>query len=257
MNVKIKKINKVNSLKTPLERLLWVQEMKGMNSKDFAELIGLTGPAFHNLKTRKSRVSRPLAYAVELKTGASAEWILSGQANPKADPRNRLDLSEQAVLEIMVGPRINPEPLRVLVFRNLEKKISMAESDFSTATGALVDEKAMEELQKRSGNKLKYIGELSGIIDELKSGNLDQICINPLLLAIHYKDQWENVRERSKDYKDMLSYGLKTKFEEVLKRSLRILKKIDSLYRLTSNQHEKLRQKLLSGEWNPSVERKL
>ena len=98
-------------------------------------------------------------------------------------------------------------------------------------------------------NKLKYIGELSGIIDELKSGNLDQICINPLLLAINYKDQWENVRERSKDYKDMLSYDLKTKFEEVLKKSMRILNKIDSLYRLNSNQHEKLRQKLLSGEW--------
>ena len=29
--------------------------------------------------------------------------------------------------------------------------------------------------------------------------------INPLLLAIYYKDEWENVRERSKDYKDMLS----------------------------------------------------
>ena len=107
----------------------------------------------------------------------------------------------------------------------------------------------MNELQKRSGNKLKYIGELSGIIDELKSGNLDQICINPLLLAIYYKDEWENVRERSKDYKDMLSYDLKTKFEEVLKKSMRILNKIDSLYRLNSNQHEKLRQKLLSGKW--------
>ena len=70
------------------------------------------------------------------------------------------------------------------------------------ATGALVDEKAMKNC-KRSGNKLKYISELSGIIDELKSGNLDQICINPLLLAIYYKDEWENVRERSKDYKDM------------------------------------------------------
>ena len=30
---------------------------------------------------------------------------------------------------------------------------------------------------------------------------------------------------------------------------MRILNKIDSLYRLNSNQHEKLRQKLLSGEW--------
>ena len=70
-----------------------------------------------------------------------------------------------------------------------------------------------------------------------------------MLLAIYYKDEWENVRERSKDYKDMLSYDLKTKFEEVLKKSMRILNKIDSLYRLNSNQHEKLRQKLLSGEW--------
>ena len=249
MNFKIKKIHEVNPLKAPLDRLLWVQKMKGMNSKDFAESIGLTGPAFHNLKTRNSKISRPLAYAVELKTGISAEWILTGEVRPESDPRNRLDLSEQAVLEIMVGSRINAETLRILVFQNLNRNISKAELDFSMATDALVDEKAMEELQKRSGNKLKYISELSGIIDELKSGNLDQICINPLLLAIYYKDEWENVRERSKDYKDMLSYDLKTKFEEVLKKSMRILNKIDSLYRLNSNQHEKLRQKLLSGEW--------
>ena len=84
----------------------------------------------------------------------------------------------------------------IFVFQNLERNISKVESDFSMATGALVDEKAMKELQKRSENKLKYIGELSGIIDELKSGNLDQICINPLLLAIYHKDEWENVRER-------------------------------------------------------------
>ena len=34
-----------------------------------------------------------------------------------------------------------------------------------------------------------------------------------------------------------------------IKNIARILNKIDSLYRLNSNQHEKLRQKLLSGEW--------
>ena len=252
-----KNIHNINLLKVPLKRLLWVQEKMEMNAKDFAQLIGLTGPGFHNLKKRNSRVSRPLAYAVELKTGISAEWILTGHVEPESDPRNYLDLSEQVVLEIMVGPRIFAETLRVLVFRNLEKKISMAESDYSMATDALVDKKAMEELQKRSGNKLKYIGELSGIIDELKSRKLDQICINPLLLAIHYKDQWENVRERSKDYKDMLSYGLMTKFEEVLKRSLRILKKMDSLYHLTSNQHEQLMKIIRSGEWIPSIERKI
>ena len=242
MNVKRKKIHEVNPLKAPLDRLLRVQKLKGMNSKDFAESIGLTGPAFHNLKTRNSKISRPLAYAVELKTGISAEWILTGEGKLKSDPRNRLDLSEQVVLEIMVGSKINAETLQIFVFQNLERNISKAESDFSMATGALVDEKAMNELQKRSGNKLKYISELSGI-------NLDQICINPMLLAIYYKDERENVRERSKDYKDMLSYDLKTKFEEVLKKSMRILNKIDSLYRLNSNQHEKLRQKLLSGEW--------
>ena len=75
MNFKIKKIHEVNPLKAPLDRLLRVQKLKGMNSKDFAESIGLTGPAFHNLKTRNSKISRPLAYAVELKTGISAEWI--------------------------------------------------------------------------------------------------------------------------------------------------------------------------------------
>ena len=121
MNFIEKNIHNINLLEVPLKRLLWVQEKMEMNAKDFAELIGLTGPGFHNLKTRNSRVSRPLAYAVELKTGISAEWILTGQVEPESDPRNHLDLSEQVVLEIMVGPRIDADTLRVLVFRNLEK----------------------------------------------------------------------------------------------------------------------------------------
>ena len=48
----------------------------------------------------------------------------------------------------------------------------------------------------------------------------------------------------------MLSFGLKAKFEESMKKAQKILKKLDSLYELTPEQQEQLTNKISnSGEW--------
>ena len=248
MTVKQKKDHDVNYPETSLARVLYIQKILGKNTKEFAEHIGLTAPALHNLKARGSRISKTLAYAIELRTGFSADWILNGQELHLVDPRNRLSAEDQAVLEMLIP--VNRETLLSLFFRKLETRINRAEGDFSLATNALVDPKALEELRKKSANKLKWIGDLSSIFNELQSGNLDQICIIPLILSLHFGPRWKEASTRSQDYQQMLSFGLKAKFEESLKKAQKILKKLDSLYELTPEQQEQLTNKISnSGEW--------
>ena len=67
------------SMNNPLERLTWVREKAGLNSKAFAESIGITASGLHNMYTRKSRVSKVLANSVELIHGCRAEWLLEGK----------------------------------------------------------------------------------------------------------------------------------------------------------------------------------
>ena len=62
-----------------LERLTMVREKAGLNSKAFAEGIGLSASGLHNMYTRDSRVSKVLANSVELIHGFRAEWLLKGK----------------------------------------------------------------------------------------------------------------------------------------------------------------------------------
>ena len=248
MTVKQKINSNVSDPKTPLARVLYIQKILEKNTKEFAEHIGLTAPALHNLKARGSRISKTLAYAIELRTGFSASWILDGKIDEYADPRARLGSMDQAVLEMLIP--VSRETLLGLFFRKLETRINRAEGDFSLATNALVDPKALEELRKKSANKLKWIGDLSSIFDELQSGNLDQICIIPLILSLHFGPGWNEASRRSQEYRQMLSFGLKAKFEESLKKAQKILKKLDSLYELTPEQQEQLTNKISNSvEW--------
>ena len=231
-----------------LERLQWVVESLGISGREFGERIGLKRSSSAKLLNGTTGLTQALANSIELKTGFSADWILNGQGLRLVDPRNRLSAEDQAVLEMLIP--VNRETLLGLFFRKLETRINRAEGDFSLATNALVDPKALEELRKKSANKLKWIGDLSSIFDELQSGNLDQICIIPLILSLHFGPGWNEASTRSQEYRQMLSFGLKAKFEESLKKAQKILKKLDSLYELTPEQQEQLTNKISnSGEW--------
>ena len=66
-------------IENPLDRLSLVRKKVGLNSKKFAESIGLTASGLHNMYTRKSRISKVLANSVELIHGIRAKWLLTGE----------------------------------------------------------------------------------------------------------------------------------------------------------------------------------
>jgi len=224
----------VNSLKTPLERLLWVQEMKSLNSKEFADLIGLTVPEFNNLKSRKNRVNRALTYAVELRTRVSSEWIINGGDFELIDPNMQIDSCKQAVLEMMFSTteHISPGILRVLVFQKLEKRML---NSFDTSA-LLKSFKGIDSttdvfayFHKIATKKQKLFEDLSAIIDELYNDYNNQNCVVPLLLAIHFGKRWLEANKRSKNFHQMISLGLEEEFNDALERSLHILRKLEDL----------------------------
>ncbi len=66
-------------MENPLDRLSWVRKKVGLNSKAFAESIGLSASGLHNMYTRKSRVNEVLAYSIELVHGVRSKWLLTGE----------------------------------------------------------------------------------------------------------------------------------------------------------------------------------
>ena len=68
-----------DKIENPLDRLSWVRKKVGLNSKAFAESIGLTASSLHNMYTRESRVTEVLANSVELIHGIRAKWLLTGK----------------------------------------------------------------------------------------------------------------------------------------------------------------------------------
>ena len=66
-------------MENPLDRFSWVRKKVGLNSKAFAESIGLSASGLHNMYTRKSRVTEVLAYSIELVHGVRSKWLLTGE----------------------------------------------------------------------------------------------------------------------------------------------------------------------------------
>ena len=107
-------------MKNPLDRLSWVRERVGLNSKAFAESIGLTAAGLHNMFTRKSRVTEVLANSVELVHGIRAQWLLSGEGLRYTDHHTLLDASEQALLECIKNSQGGNILLGEFVLKELE-----------------------------------------------------------------------------------------------------------------------------------------
>jgi len=81
--LKITEYDKQGNMENPLDRLSWVRKKVGLNSKAFAESIGLTASSLHNMYTRGSKVSNVLANSVELIHGIRAKWLLTGEGITK------------------------------------------------------------------------------------------------------------------------------------------------------------------------------
>jgi len=228
-------------MKNPLDRLSWVRERVGLNSKAFAESIGLTAAGLHNMYTRKSRVTEVLANSVELVHGIRAEWLLSGEGLRHTDHHTLLDAGEQALLECMKNSNGGNILLGEFVLKELEDEIEGASIIYVrwlTRASAKGKEKKEEwdKFEKLRIKKEKLRTELWDVLNNLRGGDQKQIIVDPLFLAIHFKDRWEEIRERSIDYKQMQSFGLQADFDAAYITIKKIVEKMKGLFRLTNEQ---------------------
>ena len=228
-------------MKNPLDRLSWVRERVGLNSKAFAESIGLTAAGLHNMYTRKSRVTEVLANSVELVHGIRAQWLLSGEGLRVTDHHILLDASEQALLECIKNSKGGNILLGEFVLKELEDEIESASVIYGrwlnrTATKGKHKEEEWSKYEKLRIKKEKLRSEIWEVLNNLREGDVKQIVVDPLLLAIHFKDRWEEIRERSIDYKQMQSFGLQSDFDEAYLTLKKIVEKMKGLFRLTNEQ---------------------
>ena len=232
-------------MKNPLDRLSWVRERVGLNSKAFAESIGLTAAGLHNMYTRKSRVTEVLANSVELVHGIRAQWLLSGEGLRVTDHHILLDASEQALLECIKNSKGGNILLGEFVLKELEDEIESASVIYGrwlnrTATKGKHKEEDWSKYEKLRIKKEKLRSEIWEVLNNLREGDVKQIVVDPLLLAIHFKDRWKEIRERSIDYKHMQSFGLQPDFDEAYLTLKKIVEKMKKLFRLTNEQKEVL-----------------
>ena len=228
-------------MKNPLDRLSWVRERVGLNSKAFAESIGLTAAGLHNMYTRKSRVTDVLANSVELIHGVRAQWLLSGEGLRVTDHHILLDASEQALLECIKNSKGGNILLGEFVLKELDNEIESASVIYGrwlnrTAAKGKHKEEEWTKFEKLRIKKEKLRSEIWDVLNNLREGDVKQIVVDPLLLAIHFKDRWEEIRERSADYKQMQSFGLQPDFDEAYLTLKKIVEKMKGLFRLTNEQ---------------------
>ena len=228
-------------MKNPLDRLSWVRERVGLNSKAFAESIGLTAAGLHNMYTRKSRVTEVLANSVELVHGIRAQWLLSGEGLRNTDHHTLLDASEQALLECIKNSQGGNILLGEFVLKELEDEIeseSVIYGRWLSRVAAKGKHKGEDwsKYEKLRIKKEKLRSEIWDVLNNLRGGDLKQIIVDPLLLAIHFKDRWKEIRERSADYKQMQSFGLQPDFDEAYLTLKKIVEKMKGLFRLTNEQ---------------------
>ena len=232
-------------MKNPLDRLSWVRERVGLNSKAFAESIGLTAAGLHNMYTRKSRVTDVLANSVELVHGIRAQWLLTGEGLRVTDHRTLLDASEQALLECIENSKGGNILLGEFVLKELEDEIeieSVIYGRWLSRVAAKGKHKGEDwsKYEKLRIKKEKLRSEIWDVLNNLREGGLKQIIVDPLLLAIHFKDRWNEIRERSADYKQMQSFGLQSEFDAAHLTLKKIVEKMKGLFRLTNEQKKKL-----------------
>ena len=228
-------------MKNPLDRLSWVRERVGLNSKAFAESIGLTAAGLHNMYTRKSRVTEVLANSVELVHGIRAQWLLSGEGLRVTDHHILLDASEQALLECIKNSKGGNILLGEFVLKELDNEIESASVIYGrwlnrTAAKGKHKEEEWSKYEKLRIKKEKLRTELWDVLNNLREGDVKQIVVDPLLLAIHFKDRWKEIRERSADYKQMQSFGLQPDFDAAYLTLKKIVEKMKGLFRLTNEQ---------------------
>ena len=240
----------------PGERLRKFVQESGSIQRDFAKSVGLSLSGLTTILRGKSPVSRTLALAVEAVHGIRAEWILTGEGMRKADVRERLDAAGQAMLESAEVFDAGGRLLDDYIFRELEEDANRQATDYGrwlnkcSVQGMDIDAELDRHKQRRIEQQ-DLLSELWRMFRDLRAGGLSQELVRPLLLALHFRERWESVRDRSMDFRAMQSFGLQQDFEDALNRAQKILKKLDALFALDDEQRAVLENHTMKkgGEW--------
>ena len=204
-------------MENPLERLTWVRDRVSLNSKSFAESIGMTAAALHNMYTRKSRVTPVLANSVELVHGVRAEWLLTGEGDQEVAEYSGLTPLERCGLNALLSHSQKWYHLEHLIFEKHESKIS---DYFGKSLREGVD---LENAQVRRKNALFQLNSIRQVFRELERD--EQAILNDkelrgkeklsekekktrlgqaLLLAVHFGDEWESIKADCQQWKDVV-----------------------------------------------------
>ena len=169
----------------PLDRLSWVRERVGLNSKAFAESIGLTAAGLHNMYTRKSRVTDVLANSVELVHGIRAQWLLTGEGLRITDHRTLLDASEQALLECIENSKGGKILVGEFVLKELEDEIESESIIYGRWLSRVAAEgkhkgEDWSKYEKLRIKKEKLRTELWDVLNNLREGDVKQIVVDQI-----------------------------------------------------------------------------
>jgi len=192
----------------PLERLTWVRDRVSRNSKSFAESIGMTAAALHNMYTRKSRVTPVLANSVELVHGIRAEWLLTGEGDQEVAEYNGLTPLERCGLNVLLSHSQKWVHLEHLIFEKHENKIG---DYFGASLREGVD---LENAEARRKNALFQLNSIRQVFRELRgdekechmnhdlSGKEKKVRLGQgLLLAVHFGNEWDSIKGDSLEWK--------------------------------------------------------
>ena len=224
-----------------LDRLRYVLKQSGMSGRQFAEKIGLKAESATRLFTGVTGLTKPLAYSIEHHFGFRADWLLSGEGLRVTDHRTLLDAREQALLECIENSKGGKNLLEEFVLKELENEI---ESE-SIIYGRWLSRDAVMGKHKKEGwskyeklriTREKLRSDIWDVLNNLRGGGVKQIIVAPLLLAIHFKDRWEEIRMGSADYKEMQSFGLQSEFDTAHLTLTKIVEKLKGLFSLTNEQ---------------------
>ena len=127
------------------------------------------------------------------------------------------------------------------VLKELDNEIESASVIYGrwlnrTAAKGKHKEEEWSKFEKLRIKKEKLRSEICDVLNNLREGDVKQIVVDPLLLSIHFKDRWKEIRERSSDYKQMQSFGLQPDFDEAYLTLKKIVEKMKKLFRLTNEQ---------------------
>ena len=215
-------------MENPLERLTWVRDRVSLNSKSFAESIGMTAAALHNMYTRKSRVTPVLANSVELVHGVRAEWLLTGEGDREVPRHAGLSPLERCGLDVLLSHSQKWIHLHHLIFEKHENKIG---HNFGALLKKGVDLKKAEKHRKNTLFQLSYIRQVFRELDR------DELAIlkdkelrvkekfsekekktrlgQALLLAVHFGDEWESIKEDSLEWSAVVKDGTVEEFDKL------------------------------------------